>query len=90
MTKVLKVLDPPRRPRYGMGIMRFNGDILKAERLRQGYSLGELAKRLRLYEPKASKELVFQWENSGQQPSVRYIIALSKAIGKPMEFFLTK
>ena len=68
----------------------FDGERLKAERLRQGYSFAQLAQRMARYEPKVSKQHIWGWERALCEPTPRYWYALSRALSQPIEYFLTK
>jgi len=67
----------------------FDGEKFLRELKKQKYSLGTFASALQKHETMASKSVVWQW-TQGSQPSIRYMSAISKVLGKPIENFVRK
>lgn len=67
--------------------MMFNTAKLVSERRRTKLSLLDVAKRLRSIEPKASKNLVWNWER-GTQPCTKYVYAIAQIFDKDVSYFL--
>lgn len=72
------------------GRMKFSKSKLKELRINAGYSRSEFAQALCRYQPKASRQIVENWEEKGAQPTASYLLAISKVLGSSAEDFFTK
>jgi len=70
-----------------MGML--NQKKIKKARLEAGLTFGKFADALQKYEPKASKALIWNWENGKRNISSRYMIAIQAVLKKDFEYFLT-
>lgn len=70
--------------------IKFDSKKLKNERERLGYSFEELARALRVIEPKATKAVVWNWENQDAQPAARYMHAIAQVFGREESYFQKK
>lgn len=67
--------------------MKFNHKLFKKEREKIGLSFGKFAEALKPFGPKASKTIVWSWENGIRQPSVRYLKGICAILEKDENFF---
>lgn len=66
----------------------FDPKKLKKLRAAKGLSWLELARALKEYEPKVSKNSVWGWERGEHAPSLKSLNALSSFFGLPIEEFM--
>ena len=67
--------------------LAFDGQALKSERIKQGYTHESLATAVSRYRPGVSRQLIGQWER-GQCPSAINLHALCQVLNKPTGFFI--
>lgn len=71
-------------------MQKFNSKVLRKEREAGGFTLQSFAEALKTHSSqKASKAQVWSWERLGVQPGGSYLMAISKVLDKPIEYFLT-
>lgn len=67
----------------------FDGEKLERERAAAGFSASEFVAELRKERATANKTALWNWER-GAMPTGPYLMAISKILGKPAEFFFKK